>query len=191
MEIKKPLAFKVAHRVTPVLTIQHTWTYGTESDAHPMQGLASWMLIHHGYAYVFFFNIVDVIAAGHGMDTLKDYIEGLGAEIENVMSCGVTSGNFVFVPLGFIPVVIGFSDDVKTDTTSHVAFSNHYILDMGMVNDASSSLRAEIIAFLTKSLSKDLKVWKNGNREALKEYVATFSDQPQSAPRGDDDAKSE
>jgi hypothetical protein len=100
--------------VFPVVVVQKDLTYPWSRGSYPLQGSAALVQVFHGYAQVLLLDMAHLVAADKGLDNLDATIIA-NAKIKaadksfNLGGCvqvGCPAGHTVFVPFGFVPLVV-------------------------------------------------------------------------------------
>ena len=111
---------------------------------------------------------------GRRSGSLKQYFELIDrAHLEKMPCFGLTCGRAIFVPCGYVAIMIGVSSS-HTDTTP-IAYTQIPILENALMDNVSDLVQGEIKAYVTKNISRKLKVFREAsNLKAFNAWMSTW-----------------
>ena len=162
--------FQLQVPLDPVLTIQIDGTLSISLGTAPFVGLANFLLVTTGYAYIIMIEIETLLKYGGTIDTIPQCLED-SFEIaqEKCAKFSINVGKACFVPLGVIPIVIGIGpQDSEIETfTTYVQF---FFMDTRRASAAPKDVKSEVQSYLTRSSSRRTNIWNVNQLSALKAF---------------------
>jgi hypothetical protein len=92
------------------------FSFQLKLESNPFVTVGSFITITHGYGLILFFLLSDAIDANYGLETFRDYLEQIPIEkVAKTIGFGVSPGNSVWCPFGYVPIIIGLGPKNQTD----------------------------------------------------------------------------
>ena len=130
-----------------------------DCESLPLAGLSSFYLVDKGFVWCHIIEIADVLDKGCCIGSLEHYFELTNRDhIEEAPCFGLTTGRAVFVPFGYVAIMIGVSH-LQTDTTL-IAYTQIQILENALMDNVSELVQGEVKTYVTKNISRKLKVFR-------------------------------
>ena len=166
-------AFQVSGEVKAIQTVQLAWEFSTSLDSMPFCGLAHFLVCHIGFVYVLLQPISEVIARGFSLDSMIAFLDSRkDSYYEDQTVVGLNMGQAVFVPFGYAPLTIAISD--KKAAPEYAAFTSHFVLNPKSPESHSKAVRAEVKAWVERSLARDSRINDGETVKVISAYVENF-----------------
>ena len=130
-----------------------------------------------GFALIFFIDIQTFLDAGTDIFDAKNLFAQMGdLGVGKLMQVGLKVGESIYVPFGFIPYIvfmtppkeIGSGSDADGDIGAYIM---HCVLDDKCVRDKDASLKAEVMARLTRAMGRNLPIFGKGLGDSIKKWL--------------------
>jgi hypothetical protein len=163
--------FHLSTPLEPTLTVQAAWTLSLRMENNPCAGLAHFLTVMAGYAYIVVLDVEELIAAGGTMDTISQFLDNADAPhfFKKAPTFSVPQGKSIFVPFGMIPLVVGVGSK-NGEECMHLSYVSYYVMDTRRASASSGQLKAEVAAYITRSSSRRTKIWHDKQLSAIKAF---------------------
>lgn len=158
-------------------------TFIIKVQSSPTAGTACFLQCVHGFIVVAVVEIANIIEHQKSIETVHEYLDQVddGYMNSQVLTVGLTPGSSVWVPAGYVPAVVGvktYKGLPKTNEEKVFSFVQYPCLDTKPIACMPQQVRAEIKAWTSKALSRNLNMWTNGNKEALQSWSDALGSAP-------------
>lgn len=165
--------FETQHQFTGLFHVHDVWNMILDCESLPPAGLSSTYICDRGFVWCHIVEIADVLDKGCCIVSLKQYFDIINRDHVEKMPCfGLTPGRALFVPFGYVAIMIGVSN-LHSDTTP-IAYTQIPILENASMDNVSELAQGEVKAYVTKNISRKLKVFREpSNLKAFNTYMNT------------------
>jgi hypothetical protein len=180
-------SFEECATMDPYVIIQRANAYSGLVDALPTGGTASFLTCNHGYCWVTFLDIQNVLDNNYSLDAVTTYLEEVDSEyLGKMTSFGLQKGQSAFCPTGYLPALVGLQvqeDEVDAEF-DYTAVTIFPVLDVKSLPNIPPAVLVELKGWFTKANAKNLKVLKEtgGSKAALKKFVEMLPDKAPNSP---------
>jgi hypothetical protein len=154
-EVKAPVS---AFEVPPMLLTQACHHYEFSYSVAPFAGASCFVTVVSGSCFALAADIGVMITHGFSVDRLHKYVDSkvFLSSIDKACTCVLETGSTLFVPFGYIPVLLGFCRDEISDDTSFFSAVLNYEFGMPPPN-VGSDVKLEVFSAVSKSLATTIQ----------------------------------
>jgi hypothetical protein len=156
--------------------VQKNNHYADDIDSCPLV-MPMFITVMKGFAWIFFIDIQMFLDADIDIFDAKKLFAKMGdLGVGKVMQVGLKAGQSIYVPFGIIPYIvfmtppkeIGSGSDADGDIGAYIM---HCVLDDKCVRDKDASLKAEVMARLTRAMGRNLPIFGKGLGDSIKKWL--------------------
>jgi hypothetical protein len=146
-----------------MFTYSEAWHVSFDIEQNSVIGMSQFILVNSGFLWIQLVDLSDVVGKGYSLDTLSGYFESLSKEeIDWQLSFGLTVGHAAFIPFGCVAICIGIGGkEENIPFYNSVPYIAVPLLEARLMNACNDATRGEVKAFLTKCMSRKLKLYRH------------------------------
>ena len=164
--------FRLCEPISLTLTVQEALALSFEVENNPFAGTAHFITTTSVYLHVIPLYLRQVLEDCAGIVTLSIFIDKLNShDISKPPNVGLTKGRSVYIPFGFVPMVVGIgSKNGELAAYDNANCMSHFVMDFHRAASAPLIVQAEVGAFIHRSMARFSKVWTENYLQAMKAY---------------------
>ena len=168
---------------SPYVIIQRASAFAVESESLPSAGAPCFLTVRYGFAWVTCVPLDNVIDSGHTIETIAAYVDTKTRTFFNKLpSFGLCAGSSIFLPLGYIPLIVGIGasssdDEENTSKYEYVSVVVQPVLCEKNLPNISPAILSEIKGWFNKALSRATRIFNANemlNKKAMEAWMADW-----------------
>ena len=146
-----------------MFTYSEAWHVSFDIKQNSVIGMFQLILVNSGFLWIQLVDLSDVVGKGYSLDTLSGYFESLSKdEIDSQLSFGLTVGHAAFIPFGCAAICIGIGGkEENIPFYNSVSYITVPLIENRLMSACNDATRGEVKAFLTKCISRKLKLYRH------------------------------
>ena len=180
--------FRDTKKMSPYVITQRASAFAVKFESLPSAGAPCFLTVRYGFAWVTCVPLDNVIDSGHTIETIAAYVDTKTRTFFNKLpSFGLCAGSSIFLPLGYIPLIIGIgaSSDDKENTSKYeyVSVVVQPVLCEKSLPNISPAILSELKGWFDKAISRATRIFSANEKLNKKTMEAWMADWPTYLPK--------
>ena len=175
--------FRDTNKISPYVITQRASAFAVESESLPSAGAPCFLTVRYGFAWVTCVPLDNVIDSGHTIETIAAYVDTKTRTFFNKLpSFGLSAGSSIFLPLGYIPLIVGIGasssdDEENTSKYEYVSVVVQPVLCEKNLPNISPAILSELKGWFNKAISRATRIFSANeklNKKAMEAWMADW-----------------